>query len=156
MIVISAADGVQTGTKQAFDHCNTNGIKSLLVLSKMDRPFLQLDSILNDLESSLGVKPVPIQVPLYDDQGSFSGVNSLIVLDDHGLPQKNNLLGDADFEMVWAELEEAVAVADDDLLIEYLENSKLSDDQVLSGLRKGVIAGKILPLVYTAAETTWE
>jgi elongation factor G len=55
-------------------------------------------------------------------------------------------------EEAWLELEEAVAMTDDDLLTQYLDSSSLSTDQVLQGLRTAVKEHKLLPLVYTSAE----
>ena len=45
-------------------------------------------------------------------------------------------LEDLSFDEAWEELEEAVAMSDDDLLAEYLENGNLSDHAVLQGLRQ--------------------
>ena len=48
VIVVSAADGVQSGTVNAYQHCQSNGIKPIIALSKMDRPYLQIDDVLED------------------------------------------------------------------------------------------------------------
>ena len=45
-----------------------------------------------------------------------------------------------------------LAMTDDDLLVDFLENSKLEPDHVIQGLRKAVLKGQVLPLVYTSAE----
>lgn len=74
VIVASASDGVQAGTLSSFKYCKDNGIKCLLALSKMDRPFVDIKSLLSEFESSLGMKPVPLQV-VYNDGGDFQGVS---------------------------------------------------------------------------------
>ena len=125
IIVVSAADGVQSGTKSAFQHCQEAGIKPLVTLSKMDRPFLQVDEVLQDIETSLGMKPIPLQVPIMGQGDAFEGVIPLFTLDSEGNLQKNKGQDD-DLEEAWTLLEEAVAESDDDLLIEYLEYSSLS------------------------------
>lgn len=148
VIVVSAADGVQTGTTNAYHHCKNAGIKTMIALSKMDRPFLQVDEILADIESSLGMKPTPIQVHIGEGE-EFEGVKPLLVLGDDGAIKKND---DDGLDEAWTALEEAVAMTDDDLLVDYLENSRLEAWQVFNGLRSAVRQGKILPLVYTSAE----
>ena len=50
------------------------------------------------------------------------------------------------------ELEEAVAMTDDDLLMEYLDDGSPAPGKVLDALRNAVPQGKLLPLVYTSAE----
>lgn len=72
VIVASASDGIQTGTVSAFKYCKENGIKCILALSKMDRPFLDVQTFLSEFEVALGVKPIPIQVAHGAD---FEGVS---------------------------------------------------------------------------------
>ena len=40
LLVLSAADGLQPGSKTAYDHCRQARIPVLAVVNKMDRPFL--------------------------------------------------------------------------------------------------------------------
>lgn len=154
IVVISAADGVQTGTLHALEHCHSAGIKTLICLSKMDRPFLQVDTIMKDLESSFNVKPIPLQVPVFEND-EFQRVEPLFLLDDTQVvgnkPRlvKNDVEG---LEEAWTVLEEAVAMSNDELLIEYLENSQLEPNQVFQGLVEAVQQRKIFPLIYTSAE----
>jgi elongation factor G len=147
VIVVSAADGVKSGTISAFEHCSEGGIKSILALNKMDRPFLKTDEVLKDIETSLGMKPVPLQVH-HGEGEDFKGVESIFVLNDNGEVKRNE---DSSLEEVWVALEEAVALTNDDLLVEYLENGRIEEDKVLQGLRTAVLEGKILPVVYTSA-----
>ncbi len=76
VIVASASDGVQAGTLSSFKYCQENGIKCILALSKMDRPFLDIESLLSDFETSLGMKPVPLQT-VRNDGGEFQGVSTI-------------------------------------------------------------------------------
>jgi len=150
ILVVSAPDSVQSGTIHAYQYCQHKaGIRpTLLVLSKMDRPFVQLDTVLEDLELELGIKPIPLQVAKGVSE-TFEGVTPLLQLQQSdGRIVKNH---EAD-PQAWAALEEAVAMTDDDLLVDFLENSKLEPDHVIQGLRKAVLKGQVLPLVYTSAE----
>lgn len=148
VVLVSAPDGLQAGAINAYQHCKEAGIKTLLALSKMDRPFLNINEILANIETSFKTKPVPLQVRVGEGE-DFQGVKSLLLLDDDGNLKKNE--GD-DIEEAWLEMEEAVAMVDDELLVEYLENMELKPEQVIKGLRAGVRQGKILPFVYTSAE----
>ena len=147
LIAVSATDGVQSGTINAFQHCSKNGIKKLMVLTKMDRPFINIADVLSSIEISLGTKPVPLQVCLGEGD-SFLGVKSLLILDDDGQISRNN---DPQTAKEWKFLEEAVAMTNDDLLVDYLDSGGLEDEKVVQGLREAVISNKLLPLVYTSA-----
>jgi len=153
VLLVSAADSVQAGTNTAFYHCRKSGIKLLLALSKMDRPFVQVEQVLSAVEDNLGVKPQPLQVPIGQGE-TFQGVKSLLQLDSQtGTVTKNAAVeDDPDLEAAWTELEEAVAMTDDDLLVEYLEHGQLESSQIVAGLQTAVRQDKILPVVFTAAE----
>jgi elongation factor G len=76
-------------------------------------------------------------------------VHSLFSFDSNGKVTRNSA---EETQEAWLELEEAVAMTDDDLLTEYLDTSSLSTEQVIQGLRNGIRDHKLLPLVYTSAE----
>lgn len=147
VIVVSAADGIQTNTLNAFEHCSKNGIQTLLALNKMDRPFLDSEKVLKEIQEVLKIKPVPLQ--LHDGEGEdFQGVQPLIILDESGKAQRNHA---DNLNEAWEVLTEAVAMTDDDLLIEYLENGMLEDDTTILSLRRAILQQKILPVVFTSA-----
>jgi elongation factor G len=147
---------VLTGTVNAFQHCRDSGIQVMLALSKMDRPFLRVEDVLQDVEDEMGMKPIQIYHTSDDngsggEDGSFQGVVPLFLLDEGGNLKKNDDNVDG-LEEAWTVLEEAVAMTSDDLLVDYLEEGRLDTDRVLAGLRAAVMQRKILPLVYTSAE----
>jgi len=114
VLVVSAADGVQSGTNHA--------------LSKMDRPFLTTNKVLKDIENLLRIKPVTLQVHHHGEGEDFQGVESLFIINDNGELKRNE---DISLDEAWVVLEEAVAMTNDDLLVEYLENGRFEEDKVL-------------------------
>ena len=149
VIVASVSDGLQAGTITSFQHCQEKRIKSILCLSKMDRPFIDVDNFMDEFESNLGIKPVPLQVRVHGEGGEFKGVQPLFVLKADGDIVKNDESGT---EEAWLELEEAVSMTDDELLMEYLEEGALAPDKVLLGLKTAIRKQKLLPFVYTSSE----
>ena len=129
VIVASVCDDLKPGTITSFKECQEKNIKSILCLSKMDRPFIDVDNFMDEFEASLGVKPVPLQVRVDGEGGEFEGVKPLFVLEDI----VNN--DEPGTEEAWMHLEEAVAMTDDDLLMEYLDDDALNPDKVLVGLK---------------------
>jgi len=118
----------------------------MIALSKMDRPFIEIEDVLLDIEESAGMAPIPLQAFVGNEDDLQ--VKSLFIFDKEEV-RKND---DIDVEEAWMTLEEAVAMTNDELLTEYLEFNKLDPKAVLHGLRKALIKGSILPLVYTSAE----
>lgn len=106
------------------------------------------ENLLNEFESSLGTKPVPLQVVLKDGD-EFKEVQPLFTLKENGDIERNAADGT---DEAWMILEEAVAMTADDLLMEYLDDGSLASEKVLDGLRKGIRQNKLIPLVYTSVE----
>ena len=69
-----------------------------MALSKLDRPFLNA-GLLAELESSLGTKPVPLQVVLRDGD-EFQGVQPLFSLKPDGSIEKTEVEGTKEAWMV--------------------------------------------------------
>lgn len=80
VIVASASDGVQSGTVSSFKYCKENGINCILALSKMDRPFLDVKSLLDDFEAALGMKPIPLQVARGHEFEGVSRITDIMLL----------------------------------------------------------------------------
>ena len=148
VIVISASDGVQHGTINAFQRCRDAGIKIILCLSKLDRPFINIEAVLADIEESLGIQVTPLQESIGEGE-NLKEIKSLFSIDDDGSVQVNK---DESLASLKSELEDTIAMSNDDFLIEYLENSELSPEKIISGLKSGIEEEKIFPLVYTSAE----
>eukprot|EP00986_Skeletonema_menzelii_P004929 scaffold1724_cov150-Skeletonema_menzelii.AAC.2 len=149
IIVASVCDGLKPGTITSFKECQEKKVKSILCLSKMDREFIDVDNFMEEFEATLGVKPVPVQVRVHGKGDEFEGVKPLFLLKANGDIVKNDEPGTED---AWKYLEESVAMTDDDLLMEYLDDGTLSSDKVLLGLKTAIRKQKILPAVFTSSE----
>mgnify|MGYP003868036335 CR=1 FL=1 len=154
VLVISAADSVQAGTMSAWQHVCDLNVPTLLALTKLDRPFLDLEQVLEEIQDSLGVEPLPLQVLQGQGEEEWK-VHSLLVLNEEGSLVKNAAVAanvQDMFHTAWTKLEEAVAMTNDDLLVEYLEEGTIRESDVIKGLKSAVLQRKVVPLVYTSAE----
>ena len=125
----------------------------------MDRDTASFDRSLESIQLALGRMCVPIQISLGEEKG-FKGVADLVQMkayiyqmDGSGKFTESDIPADAagraqDYR---ERLIEAVAESDEKLMETFFEAGTLSDDELLSGLKKQVLEGKIYPIVYTAA-----
>ncbi|HEY5999978.1 MAG TPA: elongation factor G [bacterium] len=156
IFVVSAATGIKFETEQLWKAAGEQGLPRMIVVTKLDRERSSLAKVLEDAERFLGVKPVPIQVPI-GAEASFRGVVDLLQgqarlfpADAAGKETTGEIPADLADEVAAARerLAEGVAEGDDTLLEKYLDGQPLSDDEIRSGLRAGVLAGKVVPLVF--------
>ncbi|MCA9952628.1 MAG: peptide chain release factor 3 [Anaerolineales bacterium] len=73
VMVLDAAKGVEAQTRKLFDVCRQRGIPIFTFINKMDRPALDPLELLDEVETVLGMQPIPINWPI-GDGNSFIGV----------------------------------------------------------------------------------
>ncbi|MCH8229166.1 MAG: elongation factor G [Chloroflexi bacterium] len=133
IIVVSAASGIEVGAQQAWNYTEDLGIPTAIVVNKLDRENTSFGQTCLEIAEAWGRQCVPIQT-VNADAESFSSVSS--ALDS----------GDLDESMI-----EAIAEADDDLLMKYLEGDELSPEEISSGLKAGILDRSIIPIFATSA-----
>ncbi len=73
VMVLDAAKGVEPQTRKLFEVCKQRGIPVFTFINKMDRPALDALELLDEVETVLGMQPVPMNWPIGDGD-SFIGV----------------------------------------------------------------------------------
>jgi len=163
VFVVSAATGIKFETEALWKAADENGLPRMIVVTKLDRERTSLAKVLGDAETFLGVRPIPIQVPI-GAEGSLRGVVDLLL--GKARLFKNDAsggetLGEIPPEMAdevaaaRERLTEGVAESDDGLLEKYLDGQPIGEEEIREGLRAGVIAGKIVPLLIAIPTRNW-
>lgn len=73
VMVLDAAKGVETQTRQLFEVSRQRGIPVFTFINKMDRPARDLLGLLDEVETVLGMQPIPINWPIGNGD-NFLGV----------------------------------------------------------------------------------
>ena len=145
VLVVAAPSGVDVGTERSWNMCEAAGIPRMFVVNKMDRENANFARNVSDIQASFGRHCIPFQVPLGDAQ-EFKGVVSIInppadipaEIADEVTAARDRLI-------------EAAAESDDELADRYLSGEELSVDEVISGVRTAVLAGKLVPILATSS-----
>ncbi len=73
VMVLDAAKGIEAQTRKLFEVCRRRGIPIFTFINKMDRPARDPLELLDEIETVLGMQPVPMNWPIGDGPG-FKGV----------------------------------------------------------------------------------
>lgn len=73
VMVLDAAKGIEPQTRKLFDVCRKRGIPIFTFINKMDRPARDPLALMDEIETTLGMEPVPMNWPLGDGP-NFKGV----------------------------------------------------------------------------------
>jgi elongation factor G len=157
LVVVAAGAQLAVGTEIAWERLNHLATPRLVVVNKMDKEHADFAGSLEAMRAQLDPKPVALQLPI-GAEASFAGVVDLIRMRAL-LSAQDGSVREADVPAELADaaarareqLVEAAAEGDDGLLEKYLDDGTLTDQEVKRGLRAGVAAGRIAPVVCCSA-----
>ncbi|MBQ9306809.1 MAG: elongation factor G [Clostridia bacterium] len=157
-IVMSAVTGVSVGFEKAFDAAEKQGTGKMIIINQMDREHVSYDKVLEDLKAEHGSSIVPVLAPLGEGPSFRGVVNVLDKKAFEGAYEKSKEVPmPADMqdkvESWFADLTEAAAAADDDLMMKYLEGEELTQEEIILGFHKGMKDGSIIPVCACSALT---
>ena len=159
LVVVDAVAGVEVSTEKVWEAAEELKVPRVVVLNRLDRERSSLDRSLESLRGVFGRTVIPIQLPIGEEK-RFSGVVDLIGMkacmsasDGSGKPVDGaipgNMLGTVNAAR--EALIEMVAEADDALMEKFFDAGTLSQDDLVAGLKRGVAAARIFPVVLTSA-----
>jgi elongation factor G len=155
VIVIDAVSGVEVQTEKVWDYASQFALSRLFFISKLDRERANFSQALTEIQKVLTPKAVPLNLPI-GAEDSFAGMVDLMTMkafyfagDLSGKISEGEFPADLKEEARSAreKLTEAIAESDDALLEKYLDGQELSPEELLQGLRKGVLKKAIFPVL---------
>ena len=153
--VLAAKGGVQPQTETVWRQADKYEVPRMVYVNKMDITGADFMLCVDQLKNRLKANAVPIQLPIgAEDQ--FKGIVDLIKM--QAFIHKDDLGKDIEITEIPEELKaqaeefrakmiEAAAEQDDELMMKYLDDGELSEEEIKKGLRMGTISNKIVPVV---------
>jgi elongation factor G len=158
--VFCAVGGVEPQSETVWRQADKYRVPRLAFVNKMDRVGADFSSVVDQIRTRLGARPIVLQYPVGVEDG-FRGVIDLItqkaiIWDDESLgaryheePIPNELA--AEVEGYRERLMEAAAEADEDLLERYLEGEEISEGALRKAIRAATIALDVVPVLCGSA-----
>ncbi|CAM2058676.1 elongation factor G [Desulfovibrionales bacterium] len=157
IFTLDALDGVRPLTHKLWEEVRKADLPALICINKMDRDRANFDMVFAGLEQLSGVKPALLYLPI-GKHDHFTGL--VDILEGTALFFKAD--GKASPGCIPAELTDQVRVlreatleniaeSDEEFMEKYLKSGSLTVAEMRQGLKYGVIAGTVVPVVPTAA-----
>jgi elongation factor G len=157
LVVVDAVAGVEVSTEKMWAAADELDLPRIVVLNRLDRERASLERSLESLRGALGRTVIPVQLPIGEEK-NFQGIVDLVAMKAwtfgaDGKPTEGAVPGDmADrAEAAREALIEMVAEADDALMEKFFDAGTLTQEELLSGLRRGIASARIFPLFCTSA-----
>lgn len=149
LIVMSAGSGLDVGAEKAARAADLRSIAKMFAITKMDAENADFYKTFDSLKAEYGAKICPVIVPVMEGDSVKAFVN--LATDKayeytDGKGKEIALPADANVDEMRDIFKEAVASADEELMEKFFMEEELTLDEVLKGLRTGVLAGEIYPV----------
>jgi len=153
--VLDAKSGVEPQTETVWRQADKYGVPRMIYVNKMDATGADFFRCINTVRDRLKANAVPIQIPI-GSEDTFQGMVDLIT--DKAIIFYDDLGKDVRYEDIPADLVdqaeeyrmamiEAIAETDEELMEKYLEGEELTQDELMTALRKATIANEIVPCI---------
>jgi len=161
VVVVSGTAGVEVGTEKVWELCDHHHLPRLLFVSQMDKEHANFEKVFDDIKEHLTPKVLPVEIPVGDGP-DFRGIINLFT-GRCQLFKAGTKIGEYDEGPVPDDLQdtyrryldqftEAVAATDDSLIEKYLGGEALSREEIVPAMKRGILAGDIVPLFCGSAE----
>lgn len=157
LVVVTAEKGVEVGTELTWKYADERKLPRIILVNKLDRENTSFDQALESLRRQFGVKIAPLQIPIGEQTG-FKGVIDLVRQKAYTVEGGNKIqeipippnLQDR-ISAYRDQLLESAVESDDAVMEKFLEGETLSDEEVLTVVKKGTSSGALIPVLCGSA-----
>ena len=159
VLVINAQQGVEVGTEIIMRHASEHKLPIIVAVNQLDADKADWDNIQNSLKESLGGKIVNVQFPVNAGPG-FDGFVDVLMQKYYHFKDDKGTREDLEIPAQYADqaeeyrmaLIEKAAEFDDALMEKFFETGELTDDEIRTGLNKGIESGEAYPVFCVSAK----
>lgn len=152
IVVFCASSGVEPQSETVWRQADRYNVPRIVFVNKMDRAGANYERVVQQIRDRLNAHVVSVQLNI-GAEDEFEGIIDLIKMKaiywhqhNKGLTYEERAIPEAYLErakQLRSEMVESAAEADEELMMHYLEEGDLSEDQIHAGLRKRVLANEI-------------
>lgn len=159
VVLVNSVNGVEVGTEQVWDFADEAEIARVIVVNNLDRENANFESALADAQENFGNKVSALQFPANQGEG-FNEIVDLLSMkllkferDGSGGFTEEDIPSDLSgkAEEYRQKILENAAEADDELLEKFFEEGDLTQEQFVTGLKRGIASGSIVPVLCASA-----
>ena len=155
VVVLDAVAGVEAQSETVWRQADRYGVPRICFINKMDRIGADFSRTIQMIEERLKATTVAIQVPL-GKESLFSGVIDLVakkawIFPDEVSeePSEAEIPADMKEEVARArhDMIEKLAENDDQLMLKYVDNQEIGEEDIRAAIRRLTISNRIVPIV---------
>lgn len=152
LVVLCGVAGVEVQTEVVWEFALEQQLPRMAFINKMDRENANFYRVLEQMQATFkDANIIPLQLPIGAAE-NFRGVVDVLEQKAYyyqdGKAETGEVPGELAEELASyrEKIIEAAAENDDELLARYLEGEELTLDEIKTGLQKGILAAKVVPV----------
>ena len=153
IIVVSGKNGIEVGTKKAWDLCDRYNLPRMVFVTQMDDDNASYREVVKDLQELYGKRIAPFHMPIREN-GEFVGYVNVIQQkakrwNDKGTVDKFDVpdYSQENLKICREALLEAVAETSEEFMDRYFSGDEFSEDEIRQALRVNVLDGSTVPVL---------
>ena len=156
VIAVDSIGGVEVGVEKAWDLVSEDMKSCMFFVNKLDRENASFSKVVEQLREVFGNKVVPFALPI-GSEADFKGVVDIIEMKAKIREGNKTVDGDvpadlkAEAEEYRNTLMESVAQTDEELMDKYFNGEEFTREEIIKGLRHGVVSRDVVPVICGAA-----
>ena len=157
IVVLSCGHNVDVGAEKTLRAAGRKGLSKFIVVTKCDGEDRDFFKTLNSLKDKYGTAICPVVIPYVVGGKVECYVNFLqnkAYKYDNGKATEVAMPADALIDDIHAAFTEAVATADDELMMKFFDGEEFTHDEIVAGLSQGVLDGTVVPVYACSGLTT--
>jgi elongation factor G len=157
--VFCSVGGVQPQSETVWRQADRYKVPRIAFINKMDRTGANFFKVYEQVRDRLRARVVPLQIPI-GAEDKFQGVVDLVKMKAY--IYTNDMGTDIEETDIPADLQElaeeyrtvlleAVADTDDTLMEKYLEGEEITEEEIMTGVRRGTVKDGMVPIICGSA-----
>ena len=150
LIVVSAKDGIESGTEKAFRLVKKRALPTIFFINKIDEEHADYEKAYEELRAKFGKSVFLFEIPIIENGRPIGSINILRnkawyydnLQESEEVPESYKELVEAHYN----EIAEAIAMTDDSLMEKFFGGETFSPEYLAVGISKAVRSGEICPV----------
>lgn len=154
MVVVNSDSGIEVNTDFAWKQAENKGVTRFIFINKLDKEETDFDEVFQELSEYCDQPLIPLTVPAVEEdqiEGLIDVLSEKLITDEgdkQDIPEKYAAMIDE----YRTDLIEAAVESDDELMLRYLEDEEISDEEITDALFDSVKEELAVPVFAGAAE----
>jgi len=156
-IIVVAGDSVSVGSEKAWDLVNSKKMPRMFFVNRLNEENSNFGKLYDSMRETFGTSCVALQYPIFENRALVGMVDTVKMVGYK--VGKDGTFTEAEIpasvkdtvEAIHNDLKEAVAESDEDLMMKYFEGEDFTDEEMVKGLKEGIIGCTCAPVLVGAA-----